>query len=408
MAKKGKKGKKVGKVILKVFLSIVIIIVLCTCGFMITTAVGLSANSKLIESENTVVKEDTLTPTLDENGYWTFTTDEEFVILQLTDVHLGGGALSIQKDSWAIQAVADLVNEVQPDLVVVTGDVAYPVPYQSGTLNNLNATELFGELMEQLGVYWAFTFGNHDTELYSYYDREEIAEYYMSEEINYALNSEAHCLFQTGPEEVDGYSNYIINVKNTSNIITQSLFLFDSHSYADGDYFGIEWKYDNIHENQIEWYSEQIMALDAQNKAIDSSCEMFKSLAFFHIPLTEYLDAWTEYIDNGEEDTENVQYKYGVAGESGNVVYCGVDRDELFTTMLELQSTQGIFVGHDHLNNFSVEYKGIRLTYGMSIDYLAYSGIASKTAQRGGTVITVQTDGSFDCYGLRLVDKEII
>ena len=44
----------------------------------------------------------------------------------------------------------------------------------------------------------------------------------------------------------------------------------------------------------------------------------------------------------------------------------------------------------------------------MSIDYLAYFGIAKETAQRGGTVIEVGTDGSFDCYGLRLVDKKEI
>ena len=54
-----------------------------------------------------------------------------------------------------------------------------------------------------------------------------------------------------------------------------------------------------------------------------------------------------------------------------------------------------MFCGHDHLNNWSVEYKGVRLTYDMSVDYLAYFGIYKKYEQRGGTVITVQPDGSF-------------
>ena len=74
-----------------------------------------------------------------------------------------------------------------------------------------------------------------------------------------------------------------------------------------------------------------------------------------------------------------------------------VDPDEIFETMLSLGSTKGIFVGHDHLNNFSIEYKGIRLTYGFSIDYLAYTTISKLGSQRGCTMITVTPDGDFDC-----------
>jgi len=63
--------------------------------------------------------------------------------------------------------------------------------------------------------------------------------------------------------------------------------------------------------------------------------------------------------------------------------------------MLELGSTKGVFCGHDHENNFSIEYKGIQLSYGMSIDYLAYIGISKVGAQRGCKVITYSPDGSF-------------
>ena len=48
------------------------------------------------------------------------------------------------------------------------------------------------------------------------------------------------------------------------------------------------------------------------------------------------------------------------------------------------------------MNTFSVEYKGVRLTYGMSIDYLAYIGISKEGSQRGCTVITYN-DSEFDC-----------
>ena len=50
------------------------------------------------------------------------------------------------------------------------------------------------------------------------------------------------------------------------------------------------------------------------------------------------------------------------------------------------------------MNNFSVDYKGIRLTYGYSIDYLAYIGIMKYGAQRGCTIIDISPDGSFDTH----------
>ena len=74
---------------------------------------------------------------------------------------------------------------------------------------------------------------------------------------------------------------------------------------------------------------------------------------FMHIPLTELKDAWFEYADNGYKDTENVKLLYGVAGEKDDIVYCGVGEDRLFETMLELDSTKGVFFGHDHKNNFA-------------------------------------------------------
>ena len=120
---------------------------------------------------------------------------------------------------------------------------------------------------------------------------------------------------------------------------------------------------------------------------LNGATELFKSLAFFHIPLVEQKDAYFEWLDNGSSDTENVKYVYGNAGEGGKVVCSGIGEDDLFETMVRLKSTQGVFVGHDHYNNFSLWYNGgsgdyyIRLTYGMSIDYLAYFGIAKETAR---------------------------
>jgi hypothetical protein len=76
----------------------------------------------------------------------------------------------------------------------------------------------------------------------------------------------------------------------------------------------------------------------------------------------------------------------------------------MFDKMVELGSTKGVFVGHDHYNNWSIRYKGIELSYGYSIDYLAYSTAIKKVDQRGGTIIRIADDGSYYTEKKLLID----
>lgn len=401
--KKARSKKRTKKAL--IITGVVILLIGCLIGtFALVTVTGNEALTNMAASfakvDYSEVASGQLQPVLDSDGHWTFTTDRDFKIVQLTDVHIGAGFASQKKDSWAVNAVASMVTAEKPDLVIVTGDIAYPVPFQSGTFNNLNATKIFARLMETLGVYWTFAFGNHDTEAYSYYDRKDICDWYASQDFKY-------CLFKTSPIDSDdnGYGNQIIKVKNSSGLYTQALTVFDSHSYTDNDYFGALWKYDNIHKEQEEWYAEEMDKLKAANVAAGGADEYVPNLMYFHIPLREYREAAKELTESGFKVTDNVKYIYGNLGEKNQKnsvgeqtygVFCGIKQDTVFETG-KAHGLQGIFCGHDHYNNFSVIYKGIRLTYGMSIDYLAYMGIYKEGAQRGCTIITVQPDGAFDC-----------
>lgn len=391
---KVKKPRKTAKQKLKT-LGKVLLIVLAVIA--IIAAVVAALNIVTVKSERNFVSgsitpveyEEQLVPVIDDDGYYTFTTDGDFKVMQLTDIHIGGGIMSGKKDNMALNAVAAMVSAEKPDLVIVTGDVAYPVPFQSLTFNNKPSAVTFAQLMEKLGVYWCVVYGNHDTEAYSYFTREEISDAVYGDKELYP-----HCLFQKGPEDVDGCGNYVIKVKNSIGEITQCFFMFDSHSYTDNDYFGIMWKYDAIHENQIKWYKDTVAALTEENAGITP-----KSLAFFHIPPLEMREAYYEYRDNGFKDTKDVKYVYGKAGEKNLVVYSSAKNNGLVDAFLSEKSTQGVFFGHDHINNISLDYKGLRLTYGYSIDYLAYSGIYKYGLQRGCTLITTKQDGSFDYHG---------
>ena len=384
--KKKSKGKRVLKAIGIILLVIILLDAAIAGGIAITNAVTVKSLDNAAESFAPVEYEAQLEPSLDANGRYTFVTDGDFKIMQLTDIHIGAGFMSSKVDNMALNAVAAMITAEKPDLVCVSGDIAFPIPYQAGTINNKTAATVFADLMEQLGVYWAPVFGNHDTEAFSYYTREEIGALYESSDY-------PHCLFQAGNADVHGVGNYVINVKDSAGNITESIFMIDSNDYIDKSLQStINWVYDCIHEDQIEWYASTLEALQVENGGV-----MPKSIAFFHIPLAEMKTAWEEYCNNNFTDTENVQYIYGKAGEEGAVIYSSDLNNGFFDKVLELGSTQGIFNGHDHLNNFSLYYKGIRMTYGMSIDYLAYSGISTIGSQRGCTMITVHPDGSFDC-----------
>ena len=373
-----------GKTALAVVSTVLCIILLALAGVVVIDVIAYKQNIRIVESKEYIGSP--LTP-VTEDGVYTFYTDREFKVLQLTDVHIGGGSFSVGKDRKAFDAVEALIKRVKPDLVIVTGDIVYPVPFQSGTIDNRRETELFVSLMDSLGVYYAVCFGNHDTEDYSLYRRDDLYNIYRSSK---------YCLIDRA-EGVDDI-NYAINVKNSAGLITQTFYMMDTHSYV----AGFIDDYDGLHQNQIDWYKAEVNRMNNLNKAIDENAPVVKSLVFIHIPLREYETAWKEYSANGYKDTENVTYYYGKAKEKDEEVCCSVPEDNFFETALELGSTQGIFCGHDHVNFWSLEYKGIRLTYGMSIDHLAYFGIENEHEQRGGTIITISTEGEMSIEQTRL------
>ena len=149
----------------------------------------------------------------------------------------------------------------------------------------------------------------------------------------------------------------------------------DSNSYIGNSLT----EYDYIHDDQVEWYKNSVEEIAKETGEVKSS------LMFFHIPLQEYKEAYDLYKSGSDE----VTYFYGEIGEKDEAICASEIDSKLFDEVVDLKSTKGIFVGHDHYNNISLMYKGVRLTYGMSIDYLAMPGIDEKTEQRGGTLITL-------------------
>lgn len=313
----------------------------------------------------------------EEGEYSIFTkkSNQDFKILQLTDMHFGCGILSRKSDKLAQNAVITLVERVKPDLIILTGDNIYPLPIFSGTANNLKQSKYVAKLMEQFEIPWTMVFGNHDTEPFATHTKSQLCDFYSQQK---------HCLLKRGDENIYGMGNHIIIINNEDGKVNTCCVMLDSNMYLKDSFFST---FDNIHDDQIQWYKENIIK-------ISNGGQLVNSLAFFHMPLEEYRDAWAKLkIGNLDE----VTYHLGTINEiNDHIGFSRRKKGNFFEEMVKFGSLKGCFCGHDHLNNISMTYKGIRLTYGMAIDFLAYRKIRKKYTNRGATVILIKEDGTFD------------
>lgn len=279
---------------------------------------------------------------------------DDFKILQLTDIHIAN------KDDRKreYKFLKETIDRANADLIVITGD--------SFTFATRRVAKEFFEFFDSCKTPWTITWGNHDEQCYFSID-------WLTRKLNKLSDDEnSYCIFKDLQDDnVNGNANFAINLMNGEKISTQ-LILMDSNRYNYGDYIG----YDYFRDNQIKWYCDLVDYTTEQNGG-----EIVPSLMFFHIPLPEWSDAWDAY-EKGEAELIIGDKTEGFAFPKYNSGF--------FDKILEKSSTIGIFVGHDHLNDFILKYKGIYLGYGVT----ATDRIYFDEAMLGGTVITIHNDNT--------------
>ena len=117
----------------------------------------------------------------------------------------------------------------------------------------------------------------------------------------------------------------------------------DSHYYSSlKDVDGYAW----LTFGQILWYRDQSAAYTAQNGG-----KPYPALAFFHIPLPEYNEA----AANENAILRGTRMEKACAPKLNT---------GMFAAMKEAGDVMGVFVGHDHVNDYAVMWKNILLAYG--------------------------------------------
>ncbi|MBI9105237.1 MAG: metallophosphoesterase [Spirochaetales bacterium] len=278
--------------------------------------------------------------------------NEDFKILLFSDIQLD----SFLNDAIALELVDTLVKEVRPDMIMTAGDNTAWIFADDLTLKLISQ-------MESYNIPWGVTLGNHDSEGSA--DR-----IWHGNQYENAANS----LFSSGPSNIQGIGNYSVNIEDEDGNIIYTLIMMDSNvkrAYED------ENDYDYIYDNQIEWYEWLIKGItSSENKVLPS-------MLFFHIPLPEFKDTADAWKNNEIGEA----YAFGEIRER---VCCPPVNTGLFDSAMNLGSTTHIFCGHDHVNNLSVDWKGIRLTYGLKTGPASYSN----SDMQGATLITIMADGN--------------
>lgn len=273
--------------------------------------------------------------------------DDGFTILQLTDLHYHLPHMTSQTDG----IVSRLVEESNPDFIVITGDSVYGP-------TNVMYTKHVAELMDSFKIPWAIVYGNHD-------DEGKADKYWMG---NVYENAE-YCVYENGPCNIGGTDNYVVNITKNGQPF-YSLIMMDSN--RETQYNGNK-EYGSFTPSQVSWYGW------VQQGLKDSGYD--KSMMFFHIPFPEFLDAY-EYWEQNGFDSE-------IGSGSKNEDVCSATYNPgMFEKILEKGATTHVFVGHDHVNDYNVNYQGVTLSYGVKSSRQFYYS----EEQLGGTVIRISAD----------------
>ncbi|CAD6636322.1 CEI_1a_G0037640.mRNA.1.CDS.1 [Saccharomyces cerevisiae] len=262
-------------------------------------------------------------------------TDEgKFKIVQLADLHLGVGESecideypkheACKADPKTETFVQQVLDIEKPQLVVFTGD-----QIMGDRSIQDSETVLLKAVAPVIArkIPWAMVWGNHD-------DEGSLTRWQLSE----IASVLPYSLFKFSPHDTHdntfGVGNYIYQIfsNNDTEVPVGTLYFLDSHKYSTVGkiYPGYDW----IKESQWKYIEDY--------HDVNLKFKTGLSMAFFHIPLPEYLNIESK-THPGEKNPLIGMYKEGVTAPKYN--------SEGITTLDRL-SVDVVSCGHDHCNDY--------------------------------------------------------
>lgn len=275
--------------------------------------------------------------------------NKDFVILNLADIQMCD-----LEDIFRMPIIYDeisyLVKTSKPDLITLTGD-------QTWSNENLISLKTIIKWLDGFKIPYAPVFGNHD------YGNQKNS---STAELNYCCDlyeNSKYCLFKRGPSNLGTLGNYVINIMEDEKIY-KTLYMIDA---------GYE---DMITDEQIAWFKWNADGIRQANGGVYS-----QGMCFMHKPIPEFRTAYMEYLyDSSEvEAITDVHVHYSLYGTEQNG----------FFEVAKECNVLDIVCGHQHGNNFTIKFQGIRLTFALKTDELGGFYEDKYIYLNGATVFTL-------------------
>ena len=310
-----------------------------------------------------------------------FNEEGKLTILQVADLQDDASLDPLAKESLKLA-----IEKVRPDLIVMTGDNIAGYSCGTKTLGKA-AISSYMDMLERYGIPVAIVFGNHDDDDTPYTKLEQIEQY---ETYSCFIGCAGVVAEKTvGDNHTINVGTYNIPIyeKKGSDKVLYNIWCFDSGNYNPDSAYG---GYGYVLPEQVDWYVEKSNELKAANGGAP-----VPSIAFQHIIPPQIKDALKEVPAGTEGAVGFAGSNYTLPDDCDPATnwlseapcppntgfapgYAQVD------AMLEQGDVQAVFVGHDHINCYIVDYQGIDLVSSPGCTFSSYND-----EHRGFRVITL-------------------
>ncbi len=294
-----------------------------------------------------------------------FSKDGKFKIMICGDPHVKANLntdLLIRKDIDTRALLEAAIEETNPDLVVIMGDII--------TADNrekyLECFLHYTEAIRERNIPLAYVNGNHD------HDRED--KFHVNDILS-VFNEYENCIAFNDTPEIDRCINYYANILSLEDDTPKcNLWFIDSNNRCEDASISV---YDWVHTDQIEWYEKRASQMKEKNGG-----KPLPSILFQHIPVPEVYELlrpakpWEIPVavpGHGIWSDKYYVLKEGIKGYMGEGPCSPCFNNGQFESWKKTGDIVGAFFGHDHMNDFEGYVDGIYLAQNKLSGFFAYT-----------------------------------
>ena len=305
-------------------------------------------------------------------------SDGKFRIMQIADIQDYFPMKTITK-----RVIQKALAAYPADLIVLTGDniasTTLVRPYAALAIHE------FMSVFEKHGTPVAMVYGNHD-------DENTTANKKFQMSVYERYNCFIGCAGEDFGESNFGTYNIPIYASSDKNRVVSNIWMIDSGNYNDENDLG---GYACVTKKQIDWYKAASEKLERENG------HKIPSLLFQHIVIPEIWDAFDEHDAQVEGSVGHNGKFYTLPqdakGTLGETPCPPNYTNGQFDAVVERGDVMAMFFGHDHVNSYHLNYRGVDLVNTPGVGFRSYN------SEEAGVRIITLDESKPDCYETELV-----